>query len=97
MTSVAGARGVLDAFFAALGAEADLEWPVIDSTVVRAPARGRRPREQRGPQTQGLGRSRGGLSTEVHAAAAASDLQRTRVNTRFLSRTCAGHDRPLHA
>jgi putative transposase len=45
--------GVLDAILAALAREADLEW--------RAPAK-------RGPNAQGLGRSRGGLSTKIHAA-----------------------------
>ncbi|MDQ0504167.1 putative transposase [Xanthobacter agilis] len=39
-----------------------------------APACGRRPRRKRGADAQGLGRSRGGLSTKIHAAADALGL-----------------------
>jgi putative transposase len=58
-------RGALDRFLAALTTEADLEWLMIDSTIVRAPST----RPGHGLQkAQGLGRSRGGLSTKIHAA-----------------------------
>ena len=62
------AMGVLEAMFEALACEADLEW-LIDSTIVRAhqQAAGAR-RKNGGPHAQGLGRSRGGLSTKIHAA-----------------------------
>lgn len=60
--------GVLDGILAALAREADLEWLMIDSTIVRAPARSRRTPAKRGADAQGLGRSRGGLSTKIHAA-----------------------------
>jgi transposase len=63
------AMGVLEAMFEALACEADLEWLMIDSTIVRAhqQAAGAR-RKKGGPHAQGLGRSRGGLSTKIHAA-----------------------------
>jgi transposase len=48
-------KGVLDEMLAVLAREADLEWLMIDST-------------KRGADAQGLGRSRGGLSTKIHAA-----------------------------
>ncbi|WP_316214217.1 IS5 family transposase [Bradyrhizobium sp. SZCCHNR2032] len=61
--------GVLDDMLAVLSREADLEWLMIDSTIVRAHqhAAGAR-RAKGGPDAQGLGRSRGGLSTKIHAA-----------------------------
>ena len=61
--------GVLDAILAALAREADLEWLMIDSTIVRAHQQARRRSPaKRGADAQGLGRSRGGLSTKIHAA-----------------------------
>jgi len=42
---------------------------MIDSTIVRGASASRRSApEKRGPHAQGLGRSRGGLSTKIHAA-----------------------------
>jgi transposase len=57
--------GVLDAVLAVLTREADLEWLMIDSTIVRArqQAAGAR-REKGGADAQGLGRSCGGLSAK---------------------------------
>ncbi|MBY5774945.1 IS5 family transposase [Rhizobium leguminosarum] len=67
--------GVLDEMLAVLAREADLEWLMIDSTIVRAHqhAAGAR-KEKGGPDAQGLGRSRGGLSTKIHAATEALGL-----------------------
>ncbi|MBP6112257.1 MAG: IS5 family transposase [Sphingobium sp.] len=67
--------GVLDAMLLVLAREADLEWLMIDSTIVRAHqhAAGAR-KEKGGPDAQGLGRSRGGLSTKIHAATEALGL-----------------------
>ena len=61
--------GVLDAILAALAREADLEWLMIDfDHRTGASACRRRTPAKRGPNAQGLGRSRGGLSTKIHAA-----------------------------
>ena len=61
--------GVLDHMPAVLGREADLEWLMIDPTIVRArqPVAGAR-KVKRGADAQGLGRSRGGLSTRILTA-----------------------------
>jgi transposase len=62
-------RGVFTAIFKALGAESDLEWVSVDSTIVRAHQHAAGARWQKGgAHAQGLGRSRGGLSTKIHAA-----------------------------
>jgi hypothetical protein len=60
--------GVLDAVLAALTREADLERLMIDSTIVRAHQQAAGARREKGADAQGLGRSRGGLSTKIHAA-----------------------------
>jgi putative transposase len=60
--------GVLDAIHAALAREADLEWLMIDSTIVRAHQQALALAGKKGADAQGLGRSRGGLSTKIHAA-----------------------------
>jgi len=64
--------GGLDDILAALAREADLEWLMIDSTIVRAHQQAAGARREkggkRGADAQGLGRSRGGLSTKIHAA-----------------------------
>ncbi|MBY3052369.1 IS5 family transposase [Rhizobium laguerreae] len=61
--------GVLDEMLAMLAREADLEWLMIDSTIVRAHQHAAGARKVKGgPDAQGLGRSRGGLSTKIHAA-----------------------------
>ena len=53
----------------ALAREADLEWLMIKSDHRSgASARRRRTAAKRGAVAQGLGRSRGGLSTKIHAA-----------------------------
>jgi transposase len=67
--------GVLDDMLAVLAHEADLEWLMIDSTIVRAHPTGcRGAQAKRGADAQGLGRSRGGLSTKIHAATEALGL-----------------------
>lgn len=61
--------GVLDAMLAVFARKADLEWLMIDSTIVHAPvARRRGPQGKGRADVQGLGRSRGGLTTKIHAA-----------------------------
>ena len=61
--------GVLDTMLAALSREADLEWLMIDfDHRAGASACRRRAQAKRGADAQGLGRSRGGLSTKIHAA-----------------------------
>ena len=61
--------GVLDEMLAVLAREADLEWLMIDfDHRAGASARCRRTQAKRGADAQGLGRSRGGLSTKIHAA-----------------------------
>ena len=61
--------GVLDAVLAAFACEADLEWLMIElDHRASASARSRRAPAKRGADAQGLGRSRGGLSTKIHAA-----------------------------
>nr|WP_246622430.1 IS5 family transposase [Rhizobium laguerreae] len=64
--------GVLDEMLAMLAREADLEWLMIDSTIVRAHHHAAGARDQRGADAQG--RSRGGLSTKIHAATEALGL-----------------------
>ncbi|MFG1479625.1 IS5 family transposase [Xanthobacter sp. V4C-4] len=67
--------GVLDEMLAVLAREADLEWPMIVSSIVRAhqhAAGTRKVKGQRMPKARaGLG---GGLSTTIHAASAALGL-----------------------
>jgi hypothetical protein len=49
--------------------EVDLEWLIIGSTIVRAHQHAAgAPQGKRGADAQGLDRSRGGLSTKIHAA-----------------------------
>jgi transposase len=50
-------RGVWKAVFEHLAKDADNEYAMIDSTIVRA---------QKGGQSQAIGRSKGGLSTKIH-------------------------------
>ncbi|MFD2054861.1 IS5 family transposase [Mesorhizobium calcicola] len=67
--------GVLDDMLEMLAREADLEWLMIDSTIVRAHQHAAGARKVKGgPDAQGLGRSRGGLSTKIHAATEALGL-----------------------
>ncbi|MCP1998526.1 hypothetical protein J2S34_000948 [Nitrobacter winogradskyi] len=67
--------GVLDDMLAVLAREADLEWLMIDSTIVRAHQHAAGARQSKGGgDAQGLGRSRGGLSTKIHAAGDALGL-----------------------
>lgn len=62
--------GVPYRILAALAREADLEWLMIDTTIVRAHQHAAGVRKVKGgAHAQGLGRSRGGLSTKIHAAA----------------------------
>ena len=56
--------GVLDGILAALAREADLDWLMIDSTIVRAHQQAAGASRQK----MGFGRSRGGSSTKTLAA-----------------------------
>jgi transposase len=61
-------RGVWRGLFAAFQ-DSDLEWLVLDSTVVRAHPHAAGARKSSGGQAaQSLGRSRGGFGTKIHAA-----------------------------
>ena len=61
--------GVLDEVLAALSREADMEWLMIDFDHCAGASTCRwRAQGKRGADAQGLGRSRGGLSTKIHAA-----------------------------
>ncbi len=62
------ARGVLDQMLEALARDR-LEWLMIDSTIVRAHQHAAGRARSKGADAQGLGRSRGGLSTKIHARA----------------------------
>jgi transposase len=62
-------RGAFSDIFQALSGEADMEWLMVDSTIVRAHQHAAGARRQKGgAHVQGLGRSRGGLSTKIHAS-----------------------------
>ncbi|WP_376776622.1 IS5 family transposase [Rhizobium laguerreae] len=65
--------GVLDEMLAMLAREADLEWLMIDSTIVRAHHHAAGARKIKGG-ADAQGRSRGGLSTKIHAATEALGL-----------------------
>lgn len=74
--------GVLDDMLAALAREADFEWLMIDSTIVRAHQHAARARKVKGGRMpRGLGRSRGGLSTKIHAATEALGLPLRLIGT----------------
>jgi len=60
---------VLDGMLVVLAREADLEWLMIDSTIVRAHQRAAGARKIKGGRMpKALGPSRGGLTTKIHAA-----------------------------
>ncbi len=61
-------RDALGGFLAVLAADADLEAAGRQHGRARPPARGGGAPVKGGPDAQGLGRSRGGLSTKIHAA-----------------------------
>jgi len=61
--------GVHDKILEALVREADLEWLMIDSTIVRAHQHAAGARKAKGGRMpKGLGRSRGGMRTKIHTA-----------------------------
>ena len=61
-------RGVWDGLHQALIDEPDMEWLLIDSTVVRAhPSAAGAPKKHGGQAAQALGKSVGGFSTKIHA------------------------------
>ena len=58
--------GVWERVFTALGADADNEYAMIDATIVRAHQHSAGARKKGGGD-EAIGRSRGGLSTKIHA------------------------------
>lgn len=67
--------GVFDRLFEAVASQPDLEWLMIDATVIRAQSQSCRSAAQKGgPQAQALGRSRGGFGTKLHAVVDALGL-----------------------
>jgi transposase len=66
--------GVLDEMLMVLAREADLEWLMIDATIARAHQHAAGAPVKRRAHSQGVGRSRGGLSTKIHAAGDALGL-----------------------
>ena len=67
--------GVFDRLFEAVASQPDLEWLMIDATVIRAQSQAAGARAQKGgPQAQALGRSRGGFGTKLHAVVDALGL-----------------------
>ena len=63
-------RGVWRGLFEAIGEDVDLEHLLVDSTSIRAHPCAAGARKARGGQAaQALGRSRGGFTTKLHAAA----------------------------
>ena len=60
--------GVFDRLFEAVASQPDLQWLMIDATVIRAQSQAAGARRKKGgPQAQALGRSRGGFGTKLHA------------------------------
>jgi transposase len=60
-------RGIWTQMHAHFAADPDLEWLLLDSTVIRAhPCAAGAPAQRGGQQAQALGRSRGGFSTKIH-------------------------------
>ncbi|MDP3749137.1 MAG: IS5 family transposase, partial [Phenylobacterium sp.] len=67
--------GVLNRLFEAVAAEPDLEWVMLDATVIRAHAQAAGARRKKGgPDAQALGRSRGGFGTKIHVCVDALGL-----------------------
>ncbi|QBR84945.1 IS5 family transposase [Legionella israelensis] len=58
-------RGIWQMIFNILAVDADTEWLMIDSTVIRAHQHASG--AKRGQENQALGRSKGGFSTKIHA------------------------------
>jgi transposase len=57
--------GVFESIFKLLASDADTEYMMIDATIVRAHQHSAGARKDNGPQA--IGRSRGGLTTKIHA------------------------------
>lgn len=57
--------GVFDGIFKLLASDADTEYMMIDASIVRAHQHSAGARKENGPQA--IGRSRGGLTTKIHA------------------------------
>jgi transposase len=60
-------RGIWQQMHAHFAADPDLEWLLLDSTLIRAhPCAAGAPAQQGGQAAQALGRSRGGFSSKIH-------------------------------
>ena len=59
--------GVWEKVFKVLAADADNEYAMIDSTIVRAHQHSHRSTQKNCQADEAIGRSRGGLSTKIHA------------------------------
>jgi transposase len=60
-------RGIWAKMHTHFANDPDLEWLLLDSTIIRAhPCLAGAPAKQGGQQSQALGRSRGGFSTKIH-------------------------------
>jgi len=59
--------GVWERIFKTLAADADNEYAMIDSTIVRAHQHSAGAKKKDIPSDEAIGRSRGGLSTKIHA------------------------------
>lgn len=60
-------RGIWEEMFTYFSQDADAEWLIPDSTVIRAhPCAAGAPAKRGGQESQALGRSRGGFSTKIH-------------------------------
>ena len=60
------AKGVWDGLFEALSADPDLEYLMVDGSIVRVHQHGAPKRTEQ--DSEAVGKSRGGLSTKIHAA-----------------------------
>jgi transposase len=80
-------KGVWQKIFEILAQDADFEEVFIDSTVVRAPPHAAGAPREKGDQA--LGRSRGGLSTKIHAL-----VEGLGIMTRFRWTPCQAGDHP---
>lgn len=62
-------KGVWEKMFSHFSDDPDMEWILLDSTIVRAhPCAAGAPQKNGGQEAQSLGRSRGGFGTKIHVS-----------------------------
>jgi len=62
-------KGIWEALFSHFSDDPDMEWILLDSTIVRAhPCAAGAPQKKGGQAAQSLGRSRGGFGTKIHVS-----------------------------